>query len=162
MRRRRRERPDAQLGRWVCDGLVPMPLPTRLAREVARAADFDALHAALARIEHAFIECRIDHDQVAALRQQHRRRFYALADEAIVVRHKREDPLSRASVHTALCDLPRSGHAGEESDWMNNPSRSGYAVPPEKSTQKIALDSSTRHRPPCRNRPSPGRTGYKT
>lgn len=92
MRRRRRERPDAQLGRWVCDGLVPMPLPTRLAREVARTANFDALHAALARIEHAFIECRIDHDQVAALRQQHRRRFYALADEAIVTRQKHQDP----------------------------------------------------------------------
>lgn len=92
MRRRRRERPDAQLGRWVCDGLVPMPLPTRLAREVARAADFDALHAALARIEHAFIECRLDHDQVAALRQQHRRRFYALADEEIVTRQTRDDP----------------------------------------------------------------------
>lgn len=92
MRRRRRERPDAQLGRWVCDGLVPMPLPTRLAREVARAADFDALHAALARIEHAFIECRIDHDQVAALRQQHRRRFYALADAEIVTPDARRPP----------------------------------------------------------------------
>lgn len=97
MRRRRRERPDAQLGRWVCDGLVPMPLPTRLAREVARAADFDALHAALARIEHAFIECRIDHDQVAALRQQHRRRFYALADEEIVTRQTRDDPRGRSA-----------------------------------------------------------------
>lgn len=94
MRRRRRERPDAQLGRWVCDGLVPMPLPTRLAREVARAADFDVLHAALARIEHAFIECRIDYDQVAALRQQHRRRFYALADAAIITR---DDPRSRSA-----------------------------------------------------------------
>lgn len=98
MRRRRRDRGrDAQLGRWVCDGLVPMPVPTRLAREVARAVDLDALHAALARIEHAYIECRIDHDQVAALRQQHRRRFYALADAAIVVRPERDDPRSRAS-----------------------------------------------------------------
>lgn len=96
-RRRRARRRDAQLGRWVCDGLVPTPLPTRLAREVARAVDFNALHAALARIEHAFIECRIDHDQVAALRQQHRRRFYALADEAIVVRPRCDDPRSKAS-----------------------------------------------------------------
>ena len=98
MRRRRRDRGrDAQIGRWVCDGLVPMSLLHRLAREVARAADFDALHTALRRIEHAYIECRIDHDQVASLRQQHRRRFYALADAAIVVRHQRVDPRSSRS-----------------------------------------------------------------
>ncbi len=95
--RRHRTRRGSDLGRWVCDGLAPTPLPTRLAREVARAVDFNALHAALARIEHAFIECRIDRDQVAALRQQHRRRFYALADAAIVVRHQRVDPRSSRS-----------------------------------------------------------------
>lgn len=93
MRRRRDRGRDALLGRWVCDGLVPMSLLHRLAREVARAADFDALHTALRRIEHAYIECRIDHDQIASLRQQHRRRFYALADAAIV-RPTRVDPRS--------------------------------------------------------------------
>ena len=93
MRRRARRVADA-IGRWVCDGLVPTPLLTRLAREVARAVDLDALHAALRRIEHAFIECRVDHDQVAALRRQHRRRFHELVDAAIVVRPIRVDPRS--------------------------------------------------------------------
>lgn len=109
MRRRRRCRARAQLGRFVCDGLVALALPTRLAREVAGAADFDALHVALRRIEHAYIECRLDHDQVAALRQHHRRCFYALADAAIVVRYKRQDlgePRSQMTTADTAVDVP--------------------------------------------------------
>lgn len=98
MRRHRRERGrDAQLGRWVCDGLVPMALPMRLAREVARAKALDVLESARRRIEHSYIECRIEVDDVLALRALYRRRWYelvdaALVDAALVTRQKHQDP----------------------------------------------------------------------
>lgn len=95
---RRARRRDAQLGRWVCDGLTPVSLQLRLARGLARAAALDDLEVFRRKVEHAHIECRIEMHEVLALRVLYRRRWYAIVDAELVTRQKREDPLSRVSV----------------------------------------------------------------
>lgn len=66
-------------GRWICDGLVPMPITCRLAEQLATAPSLDALHVALFHVEHSFTHCRIDGDQVAALRSLHGRTWREIA-----------------------------------------------------------------------------------
>lgn len=97
---RRVRRPAADLGRWVCDGLAPVSLQLRLARGLARAPTLDDLEVFRRKVEHAYIECRLEVDDVLALRVLYRRRWYAIVDAALVTRQKREDPLARVSVHT--------------------------------------------------------------
>lgn len=65
-------------GRWLCDGMTPMPPAQQLALRLAQAADLDALRAVLVAVEHAAIHCRIDDDQAVALRSLHGRRYSIL------------------------------------------------------------------------------------
>lgn len=66
-------------GRWLCDGLVRPSIAARLARLLARARSLDHLHRVLITVEQAGILCKLDADQVAALRSMHGRAWRALA-----------------------------------------------------------------------------------
>ena len=76
----------APRGRWICDGLVPVPITCRLAEQLATARDLDALHVGLCHVEHAFIHCRIDTDQVLALRSLHGRTWREIFTRDVAVR----------------------------------------------------------------------------
>lgn len=66
---------DAVGCRVGCDGLTAPAPAHRLARTIARANTFAALHNALVAVEYAAIHCRISADERASLSALHGRRY---------------------------------------------------------------------------------------
>lgn len=78
-------------GRWVCDGIEPVPFARQLAHRIAEVRDLDALLEAFVAIEHARIHCRIDSDDYTVLVEMHRRTYRRLMARAL-----RDSPRGRS------------------------------------------------------------------